>query len=91
MTAPARPSDRCPPRYRPDPFEGETSLVTHELLKALEAPSPCARYYVTKLIWCLALLVRLLPSWAMDLFLGKAMNGVPVLCGKAVKGKVLHP
>jgi hypothetical protein len=46
---------------------------------------------VTKLIWALALLVRLLPSWAMDLFINKAVNGVPALGGRAAKGKVLHP
>ena len=39
----------------------------------------------------IALLVRLLPSRAMDLFLNKAANGVPALRGRAAKGKVLHP
>ena len=39
----------------------------------------------------IALLVRLLPSWAMDIFLNKAAHGVPALRGRAAKGKVLHP
>ena len=77
--------------YVPDPMEGETPLVTHEVLRALESPTPCARYYVTKLIWALAFLVRVIPSRAMDAFLNKATNGVPVFGGRAARCAVLHP
>ena len=68
-----------------------TPLVTHEVLRALESPTPCARYYVTKLIWALAFLVRVIPSRAMDAFLNKATNGVPVFGGRAARCAVLHP
>lgn len=77
--------------YKQDPLEGETPDVTRQVIKALEAPSPYARYYVSKLIYAVAFLVRLLPSRGMDAFLGKALLGVPVFGSKAAKSRVLHP
>ena len=74
-----------------DEEASETPLVTHEVVQALEATTPYARYYVTRLIWALAFLVRVIPSKAMDAFLSKASNGVPVFASLAAKGAVLHP
>ena len=67
------------------------AICTPYARQALEAPSPCTRYYVTKLMHLLGLLVRLLPSRAMDVFLSKLATGVPVFGGRAARGRVLHP
>jgi len=77
--------------YIKDPLEGETPEVTRQVIRALEAPSPYARYYVTRIIYAVAFLVRLLPSRGMDAFLGKALLGVPVFGSKLAKSRVLHP
>lgn len=79
--------------YKPDPFEDEPSAVTAQVIRALERDSPCARYYVTRLMWALAFLVRLWPSHLMDLFLLSNSAGVgrAVFKGKDAIHKRLHP
>ena len=50
----------------PDPFELPPSAVTAQLIRALEARHPKARYYVTLPTHLMAILRRLLPVRALD-------------------------
>jgi NAD(P)-dependent dehydrogenase (short-subunit alcohol dehydrogenase family) len=49
-----------------DPFERPASAVTRQVLRAVEARNPRARYFVTLPTHVMAALVRLLPTRAMD-------------------------
>ncbi|MGB3147016.1 MAG: SDR family NAD(P)-dependent oxidoreductase [Paracoccaceae bacterium] len=55
-----------------DRFELPASAVTEKLLKALTAPQPKARYYVTTPTYAMALARRLLPGAALDWVLAKS-------------------
>ena len=44
--------------YVPDPFEDECPAVTRKVIDAVESERPKARYYITKLLWLLAFMVR---------------------------------
>lgn len=50
----------------PDAFELPPSAVTAKLIRALEAPRPAARYFVTTPTYISALMRRLLPTRALD-------------------------
>lgn len=79
--------------YVPDPFEDETSAVTRKVIRALESDTPEARYYVTKLIWLFAFLLRVLPSRAIDAIMLAAVAGVGSATwkGKGAINAKLHP
>jgi NAD(P)-dependent dehydrogenase (short-subunit alcohol dehydrogenase family) len=59
------------PKLKKDRFELPPSAVTAKLVRALEAPSPKARYYVTTPTYAMAFLRRILPTRAMDWILAK--------------------
>ncbi|MCD1628204.1 MAG: SDR family NAD(P)-dependent oxidoreductase [Paracoccaceae bacterium] len=59
------------PKLKKDRFELPPSAVTAKLIRALEAPRPKARYYVTTPTYAMALLRRILPTRAMDWILAK--------------------
>lgn len=50
----------------PDRFELPPSAVTNKLLKALEKPRAAPRYYVTTATYIAAILMRVLPTRAVD-------------------------
>lgn len=56
----------------PDRFELPPSAVTAKLLRALEAPNPRPRYFVTTPTYVAALARRLLPVRLLDRFLARA-------------------
>lgn len=62
--------DRLRPRLYesagPDTFELPASAVTAKLLKAVTAPRPRARYYVTTPTYIMGILRRILPTRALD-------------------------
>ncbi|MEM9550835.1 MAG: SDR family NAD(P)-dependent oxidoreductase [Pseudomonadota bacterium] len=49
-----------------DPFELPASAVTRQLIRALEAPNPTPRYFVTKLAYIARFLRRVLPDRAVE-------------------------
>ncbi len=55
----------------PDTFELPASAVTAKLIRALEAPRPKARYYVTTPTYIFGVLRRILPDRIMDWILAK--------------------
>ena len=59
------------PKVKKDRFELPPSAVTARLIRALEAPRPKARYYVTVPTYAMAALRRILPTRAMDWILAK--------------------
>ena len=52
--------------YKPDIFEDMPPAVTRQVIAALDSDRPYIRYYVTKLIWWVAFLVRATPSFVVD-------------------------
>ena len=52
--------------YKPDIFEDMPPAVTQQVIAALDSDRPYIRYYVTKLIWWVAFLVRATPSFVVD-------------------------
>jgi NAD(P)-dependent dehydrogenase (short-subunit alcohol dehydrogenase family) len=48
------------------PFQLEASAVTQKLIRAIEAPTPKARYYVTFPTYLMGALKRILPTSALD-------------------------
>jgi len=50
----------------PDAFELPAAAVTAKLIRALDAPRPAARYFVTTPTYISATLRRVLPTWALD-------------------------
>jgi len=56
----------------PDPFELPASAVTRKLARALEAPRPRPRYYVTTPTYIMGGLRRVLPSRALDWLIAKS-------------------
>lgn len=63
--------DRYHKQTGPDPFELPASAVTAKLLRALQAPRPKARYYVTTPTYLMAFARRILPGRALDWMLSK--------------------
>jgi NAD(P)-dependent dehydrogenase (short-subunit alcohol dehydrogenase family) len=59
------------PKLKKDRFELPPSAVTAKLIRALEAPRPKARYFVTTPTYAMATLRRILPTRAMDWILAK--------------------
>ncbi|MFU8882291.1 MAG: SDR family NAD(P)-dependent oxidoreductase [Rhodobacterales bacterium] len=59
------------PKLKKDRFELPPSAVTAKLIRALEAPRPKARYFVTTPTYAMAILRRILPTRAMDWILAK--------------------
>ncbi len=59
------------PKVRKDLFELPPSAVTAKLIRALEAPRPKARHYVTIPTYTMGILRRILPTWALDWLLAK--------------------
>lgn len=55
----------------PDRFELPPSAVTAKLLRALEAPNPAPRYFVTTPTYIMAALRRVLPTRALDWLLAR--------------------
>jgi NAD(P)-dependent dehydrogenase (short-subunit alcohol dehydrogenase family) len=55
----------------PDKFELPASSVTTKLIKALEAPHPKPRYYVTTPTYLMGTLRRILPTRMLDRVLGR--------------------
>jgi NAD(P)-dependent dehydrogenase (short-subunit alcohol dehydrogenase family) len=55
----------------PDPFELPPEAVVQKLLQALESKRPRARYFVTTPTYAMAVLRRLLPTWALDWVLSR--------------------
>jgi NAD(P)-dependent dehydrogenase (short-subunit alcohol dehydrogenase family) len=55
----------------PDRFELPASAVTTKLIKALEAPHPKPRYYVTTPTYLMGMLRRILPTGMLDRVLGR--------------------
>lgn len=58
-------------KTKPDAFELPASAVTAKLIHALESPRPKARYYVTLPTYIAGIARRLLPTWALDLVIGR--------------------
>jgi len=58
-------------RGKPDRFELPPSAVTAKLLRALTAPNPAPRYYVTTPTFMMGLARRILPTRALDWVAGK--------------------
>lgn len=58
-------------KNKPDRFELPPSAVTAKLVKALEAPRPKARYYVTKATYLMGVARWLLPRRALDWLIAK--------------------
>ena len=56
----------------PDKFELPASAVTAKLLRALEAPNPRPRYYVTTPTYIAGILRRILPTRAADAILRRS-------------------
>ena len=77
--------------YVKDPREEEVDSVTSVVLRALEAPTPAVRYYITPLIWRLAAAVRLLPSRLIDRIVLKHMLGGARTWTRAQRHAGLHP
>lgn len=59
------------PKAKKDRFELPASAVTAKLIRALEAPRPKARYFVTTPTYAMAVLRRILPTRALDWVLAK--------------------
>ena len=59
------------PKIKKDRFELPASAVTAKLIRALDAPRPRARYYVTTPTYAMAVLRRVLPTRALDWILAK--------------------
>jgi NAD(P)-dependent dehydrogenase (short-subunit alcohol dehydrogenase family) len=55
----------------PDRFELPPSAVTRVLARALAAPNPAPRYFVTTPTWIMAGLRRVLPTRALDAVLAR--------------------
>ncbi|MGJ8582537.1 MAG: SDR family NAD(P)-dependent oxidoreductase [Marinosulfonomonas sp.] len=58
----------------PDPFELPASAVTQKLIKALEAPAPKPRYYVTKPTYAIGALKRILSTSQLDWVISKGQK-----------------
>jgi len=59
------------PKLKKDRFELPPSAVTAKLIRALEAPRPKARYFVTTPTYAMATLRHILPTRTMDWILAK--------------------
>ena len=79
--------------YKKDPMEMEVEEVTKIVMRALEAPTPAVRYFITPLMWVLGFLVRVLPSRWFDRFLlfTGALSGGKRITTKASAAAALHP
>ena len=60
------------PKSGPDAFELPASAVTAKILRALEAPNPKLRYYVTTPTYLMGIARRILPGRALDWVLRRA-------------------
>lgn len=76
--------------YVPDKNEEQVDSVTRKVIAALETSSPPVRYYITFLIWKLAVAVRLFPSALVDKLYLQALTGKK-LHGRASAHTALHP
>lgn len=56
---------------KPDRFEQPARAVTEKLIRALEAPNPRPRYYVTTPTYVMGIARRLLPARALDWLAGR--------------------
>ncbi len=56
----------------PDKFELPPSAVTGKLIKALEAPKPHPRYFITTPTWIMSAAKRFLPTSMLDRLINKA-------------------
>lgn len=56
---------------KPDRFELPASAVTAKLIRALEAPNPRPRYYVTTPTYLMGIARRILPTRALDWLAGR--------------------
>ena len=63
--------DRLYTSHGPDRFELPASAVTAALIRALDAPRPKPRYYVTTPTHLMGLARRILPTRALDWLLAK--------------------
>ena len=77
--------------YVKDPNEEEVDSVTRQVVRCLDSPRPEVRYFITPLIWKLALMVRLLPSRVVDRLLLKAMVKAKSVSSRAEAHAALHP
>lgn len=77
--------------YKMSPLEDHPPAVTAQLLRALSTEWPAVRYYVTKLIWALAFMVRALPSVACDAIVTAFVTGSLPIWGKDDLHRRFHP